>query len=357
MVLLSAGRPFCVLLHLLLQNDVKAIISSHPYSVDIPALSLLQAGAEMLRAHSSSKSLKLDEIAASTSHLAAVPHSKKRRRRRLHVGHDSILNSLPRRRFDPPLCDPLVLPQEANWTEYLQAVYHEPLSATEASLDNFQWFFYQSNPLGGICKEFLMSAASSAPTMNAAWTTPFEDDFPNGRPFPIRKAAPYGFFVRRHPRVNLLKKSRVEVLHVASKDSANASWFWVVQGTGVFINLDKLRELGQVMELSNSDLWHEKLYHGAHPSHATRDLQVGAFMTKHKASAILLPGISHLPEFVVRVDNAAIRTSSCVLPRDMLSTGFKVPQPCLCNQSSELLNCDGNRKMRAKATSETQRNL
>jgi len=336
---------------------------------DIEALSLLQAGSFVRRARrGSTDASKVDSLQFPTFHSAAATGSEKRQRGNASQpltpsdvggsivwpmqwsvpgGHElndvADKTSSGKQPVGEP-CGPLEILPDMDWRAYLKRVYHEPgLLARNVGVRNFGWFYYKQNPVENVCKEELPSAACPPPPFDAPWTTPAE--YPNS-PFPILKAQPHGFFVRRDlPEEDLLKASRVEVMHVAWPDSGNASWFWVVQGSGVFLNLDKLRELGQVLKPSHWDLSHEKLHDAEGPSHILRDIQIGAFMEKYKASVLLLPGISHLlPEIVVKIDNEATRNTACPLPNELLSTGWRVPKPCLCDQAAEIMNCDGQQE-------------
>lgn len=234
-------------------------------------------------------------------------------------------------------CSPLQLTKRKNWNKYLREVYHEPLTASSAALNYFEWFYYKSNPIAKVCKNLLPSATDRPPTMDTAWTTP--EKFPHI--YPIQKVAPYGFFVRREPHQFFVNQSRVEVLHAAAaNESAGASWFWAVRGTGVFLDLDALRKVGKVLQPGVMELF-GSLKVLAKPE--TRDEQIGNFMKKEKASVLILPrGIAFLSEIVVRVDNAAMRDGSCVLPNQFLTTGFTTPRPCVCNNAFQLLNCGGS---------------
>mmetsp|Transcript_79995 Transcript_79995/g.138845 ORF Transcript_79995/g.138845 Transcript_79995/m.138845 type:complete len:330 (-) Transcript_79995:38-1027(-) len=239
-------------------------------------------------------------------------------------------------------CGTLHLNKKKNWNKYLREVYHEPLSASLAPLNYFEWFYYKSNPIAKTCKNLMPSATDRPPTMNTAWTTPDQLQ----AVYPIHKVAPYGFFVRREPHEFFVNQSRVEVLHVAeANESAGASWFWAVRGTGVFLELDALRKAGKVLQPSIYSLMGHLKNLGSAKS---RDAQIEEYMKEHGATVLIMPkGISFLAEIVVRIDNKAMRDGSCVLPSAMLSTGFTAPRPCICNNAFDLLNCGGSGVMPA----------
>ena len=65
----------------------------------------------------------------------------------------------------------------------------------------------------------------------------------------LRRASNYGFFVKRNSfnieyiKYQLYETKRIEVLHVVADQERPFTWFWLVRGSGVFVDVSFARTI------------------------------------------------------------------------------------------------------------------
>ena len=284
-------------------------------------------------------------------------------------------------------CAPLLLAGEAR-EAYFQAVYGEAAAGVNVSSLGF-FYWHKTLPLHGVCLQLVdlffvspndcaqqegvafvaanTSGVPATPTQEAhrerpgfgllsrpgyypAWCN---STVPGRSCGPAVVSAGLGFLVH-HSRTAYLASLprplvRVEVLHLAFAEPG-VSWFWLTQGTGVFIQVDALAAYGRVVQLSGR--FDPRL--GCEDDASClvgvwKEDDPGPFLQANNVSAIIFENDDYgvtmnvLPEMVVRLPilTDEQRASPCPVPSRMLSTGWSTPQPCACDPSPELgmLNC------------------
>ena len=167
--------------------------------------------------------------------------------------------------------------QHNTWVLYLQNIYKENISHRVIDLNQFTWFYY-SAPLhrwpvfrsqqtlqlwddhgkrnndvwqGDIALKYHQNHTSHTKKVlqlqeGDAFVGKFTHRLTNEL---IPRATHYGFFVHRksfhyaHVQQQLLKMKRIEVLHVTEKTKTPTTWFWLVKGSGVFLDVSFARNI------------------------------------------------------------------------------------------------------------------
>ena len=156
------------------------------------------------------------------------------------------------------------------WASYIQKVYHEGIHKTHVPLQSFTWF-YNNAPfqhtlqmrtqnlfiawedhsdfndnvwLGDIALTYNTFGNTSKHKLklkeNDVYVGLFKTILSSAL---LRRATNYGFFVK-HKSFNmsyiqqqLFIKKRIEVLHVLEGQELPFTWFWLVRGSGVFVDV------------------------------------------------------------------------------------------------------------------------
>jgi hypothetical protein len=266
------------------------------------------------------------------------------------------------------------------WHTYLKQVYGEAVPVTKEILGNLGWLYKKNLPVQINQSQVvtfgsetaLRPAPTDLPICPLDEGTPFQFMTPRT---PSGDVSNYGYFVKQRLAPRLETLSRVEVMHVHHQDESRGltSWFWPLAGTGIFLNLDRLREHGQLLDFFSA---HKGLACTRHGNCTYPEPPVtltgrtrwsypfgadGAGAEKHAKQlhanqiAAFQLSIAHgwpmlqVSEIVVvRLGSLFNRTAKefqadgpCIYA-NLLSTGYSQSLPCVCDPSAPLINC-GNK--------------
>ena len=209
------------------------------------------------------------------------------------------------------------------WHNYIEKIYKEPVNKI-IDLNKFSWFYWFS-PLGKI-KVFEAGMEDNVP-YGTAW-------YGKNKGTPEYKYREIGFFVKRKVEPNLSLLSKLEVLRVKARE-LNCAWFYNTVGSGIFLNLDKLKP---IVELQDK----QSLYLG-------KKLPVGDgdkkdFLKENKIKVLIFRHAHsiHLPNSrtEILVYNEGNNCFACIL-EDYINTGMSGTNKCNCEEKgNKFLNCN-----------------
>lgn len=223
--------------------------------------------------------------------------------------------------------------QYPQWHTYFERVYghevHEKINL------NYFTFFYNFSPLG-------VWPQTDLPKENEAWSSNN-----HGNPgFFIRKI---GFFVRRSSEIKV-DSNVIEVIRTVftSKDArevawggeSKAHWFYVVVGSGIFIDLSEKK----LKVLEDRHQWPSR-WKGDSDDNVHKSMEVLKLDAVLFSKSLLRCGIPHFPhlqffthprpELIIKLKSA---DDKCCAEELVFTTGWKGNKTCIPNTSCRFIN-------------------
>lgn len=226
---------------------------------------------------------------------------------------------------------------DAEWSDYLRSVYGDP--APPPSVRHGLTWFYRCPPnrtAHVICTHVPATSPlrSLAPRELKLWQAPLLGEAFRGEPKNtdgLYLAGLYGFFVRRAPsNVAAADHTWVEVLRgrKADENTFNSTWYYVVSGSGVWLNVGRTT----VMEIGA-----RKKHHRLQVAQARQ----GRFDTLQFANAWDV-GMHELVDLRPGARQDIFGVTTCGSAE--LRSGWGHARPCGCDEAGELINCAGSRR-------------
>jgi hypothetical protein len=145
---------------------------------------------------------------------------------------------------------------EASWHAYLARVYHQPIGNRTVDLNEFTWFYHFSPLKEMIDNDPCLKLCEAGLKTQTHDGTPFIA----GGKGADASFKDIGFFVRRPflSPVAMKARSKLEVQHVMTGEEAGVSWFFVVAGSGIFVDATHLPTGGDVGVFKDRKDWMDK---------------------------------------------------------------------------------------------------
>ena len=239
------------------------------------------------------------------------------------------------------------------WHEYVQRVYKEGVRTTTVDLNRFTWFYYnapfetkpvyrtqnlcipwensgdvQTNVwLGNLALRYNKMTSQRKELLrlkeNDAFVGLFKYILSSSL---LRRATNYGFFVHHksftidYIRNKILRQKRVEVLHVKEERVASTTWFWLVKGSGIFLDVSFARSVKIVQ--NRLDL--HTLYRDAQSQAEVDTIDTTLlqdYMDKQSIDIVVFFEANGIPEMIVRHPEVNNKKTFC-LPQKLFYTGL-----------------------------------
>lgn len=238
------------------------------------------------------------------------------------------------------------------WHAYIQRIYKEGVNKTAVDLNRFTWFYYnapfETMPVyrtQNLCTPW----ENSGDTQNAVWLGDIELQYSNMKGSKkeqhrlkdndafvgvfkyvlssalIRRVTNYGFFVRRNVftvdciKQTLLERKRIEILHVKEGQENTITWFWLVKGSGVFLDVSFAKTVVVLSDRSKLPLYNTVKSKAELDDVDMNQLQ--GYMRTKQIDILVFVKANGVPEMVVRHENVRNKHTFC-LPDHLFCTGL-----------------------------------
>lgn len=238
------------------------------------------------------------------------------------------------------------------WGQYIQRVYKQGILQTSVNLNHFTWFYYnapfETMPMYRT-QNLCITWENSGDTQDMVWLGELEVQYSDMKTSQkelykltdndafvgvfkyilssalLRRATNYGFFVRRNTfnidyiKRKLFERKKIEILHVKEDESSTIAWFWLVKGSGIFLDVSFAKNIVVLHDRRELDLYKNVKSKTELDYIDTHTLQ--CYMRTHQIDVLVFFKANGVPEMVVRHEKVVNDNTFC-LPEQMFTTGL-----------------------------------